>query len=291
MKHKSNLDGKPVYVIDGNRTPFLKAKGIGPFTAADLGVQAGRPLLDRLPFSPKNIDEVIIGCVMSSPDEINIARVISQRLGIGEHVPAYTVMRNCASGMQAIDCGAIQIANGRSNLVLVGGTESMSHAAILLNEKMVGWLNKWFNTRTTSQKIKLITQLKPSYLVPIIALIKGLMDPIACINMGQTAENIAYKFDITRNEMDEFSNNSHLRTAAAYANNHMSEVTPIIDAFGNLYSEDSGYRADSTIEGLAKLRPYFDKKYGMVTAGNSSQITDGACLLILASAEAVKQYK
>ncbi|MDF1758026.1 MAG: acetyl-CoA C-acetyltransferase [Legionellaceae bacterium] len=291
MKHKSNLDGKPVYIVDGSRTPFLKAKGIGPFTASDLAVQTGRSLLKRQPFSPTDIDEVIIGCVMAGPDEVNVARVISQRLGCGDKVPAYTVMRNCASGMQALDNAALQISSGRSNLILAGGTEAMSHAPVLLNEKMVSWLGNWFGAKSMPAKLKLLTKLSPSLFIPVMGLIKGLMDPIACINMGQTAEVLAHEFNINREQMDEFSNNSHLRTADAYANGRMGEVTPIIDSKGNLYSEDTGFRANSTVEGLTKLRPYFDKKYGMVTAGNSSQITDGACLLLLASPEAVKQYK
>lgn len=290
MKHKSNLDGKAVYVVDGTRTPFLKAKGIGPFSASDLAVAAGSALLKRQPFSPTHIDEVIIGCAMASPDEINIARVIALRLGCGNSVPAFTVMRNCASGMQAIDNAAMQIANGRSNLVLAGGTEAMSRAPILLNQKMAGWLGSWFSARSFKQRVGLLTKLRPAFFAPVIALLRGLTDPIVGLNMGQTAEKVAYRFHLNREQMDSFANNSHLRLAAAYAEGRMGEVVPIIDAKGNVYSQDNGFRADSTVEGLAKLNPYFDKKYGMVTAGNSSQITDGACLLLLASAEAVKQY-
>lgn len=292
MKQKSNLSGNPVYIVDGTRTPFLKARGIGAFSASDLAVATGRTLLKKQPFLKTEIDEVIIGCVMAGPNEVNIARVISERLGCGDKVPAFTVMRNCASGMQAIDNAAMQIANGRSNLILAGGTEAMSRAPILLNDKMAGWLNKWFVAKTLIKRLSLLAQIKPSFLIPIIGLVKGLTDPIVGINMGQTAENLSYIFNITREQMDEFANNSHLKTASAYANNHfLDEVTPIIDAQGNLYTEDNGYRADSTIELLGKLKPYFDKKYGMVTAGNSSQITDGACLLLLASEDAVKKYK
>lgn len=291
MKHKSNLDGKNVYIVDGSRTPFLKAKNIGPFSAADLAVATGQQLLKRQPFAPSDIDEVIIGCVMSGPNEANIARVIALRLGCGDKVPAFTVMRNCASGMQAIDSAAMQIASGRSNLVLAGGTEAMSHASVLLNTKMVNWLGSWMGAKTMPKRIKLLTKLRPDFFIPIMSLMRGLTDPIVNATMGQTAENLAYKFNITREQMDEFANNSHLKAAYAYANDYMQEVTPIIDSTGKLYSEDTGIRKESTVEDLAKLRPYFDKKYGMVTAGNSSQITDGACLLLLASEDAVKKYK
>ncbi|HIF0344646.1 TPA: acetyl-CoA C-acyltransferase, partial [Legionella pneumophila] len=110
MKHQSNLSGRNVYVVDGSRTPFLKAKGVGPFSGSDLAVAAGTTLLNRQPFSPDELDEVIIGSAMPGPDEANIARVIALRLGCGDKVPAFTVMRNCASGMQALDNAAIQIA-------------------------------------------------------------------------------------------------------------------------------------------------------------------------------------
>ncbi|MCR9192654.1 MAG: acetyl-CoA C-acetyltransferase [Gammaproteobacteria bacterium] len=291
MKRQSNLNGKAVYVVDGLRTPFLKAKGIGPFSASDLAVQAGRALLKRQSFTPSDLDEVIVGCVMAGPDEVNIARMIALRLGCGHTVPAYTVMRNCASGMQAVDNAAMQIASGRSNLILTGGTEAMSHAPVLFNQKMVSWLGRWAGAKTLGQKTKALTQLRLSYLAPVIGLLRGLSDPIVGLNMGQTAENIAYDFNLSREQLDAFANESHLRVADAYANGRMDEVVPIIDAKGRVYTEDNGYRKDSTVEGLAKLKPFFDRTYGMVTAGNSSQITDGACLLVLASAEAVKEYR
>lgn len=291
MKHSSNLSGKAVYVVDGLRTPFLKAKGIGPFTASDLAVQAGRALLQRQSFLPKDLDELVIGCVMAGPDEVNIARMIALRLGCGDKVPAYTVMRNCASGMQALDNAALQIANGRSHLILAGGTEAMSHAPVLLNHLMVNWLSAWSSAKTFGQKTKLLAQLRPAYFAPIIGLLRGLNDPMVNLSMGQTAENLAYQFQISRQQMDKFANTSHQRVAQAYATEQMEEVVPIIDHAGHVYREDDGYRKDSSIEGLAKLKPFFDRPYGMVTAGNSSQITDGACLLILASAEAVKKFR
>lgn len=291
MKHKSNLSGKDVYVVDGSRTPFLKAKEVGPFSGSDLAVAAGLPLLNRQPFSPKELDEVIIGSAMPGPDEANIARVTALRLGCGEKVPAFTVMRNCASGMQALDNAAMQIASGRSHLILAGGTDAMSHAPLLFNQKMAAWLAKWYAVKTFRQRAGLIAEFRPSYLAPVVALLRGLTDPIVGLNMGQTAEKLAFKFNITREQMDEYACESHRRLAEAFQEGRMQEVVPMIDAKGTLYLKDDGIREDSTVEKLAKLKPFFDKKYGMVTAGNSSQITDGACLLLLASAEAVKKYK
>ncbi|MFI4919061.1 MAG: acetyl-CoA C-acetyltransferase [Legionellales bacterium] len=290
MKKRSNLDGREVYVVDGSRTPFLKAKGIGRFTGSDLAVAAGMTLLNRQPFSPTELDEVIIGSAMPGPDEANIARVVALRLGCGDKVPAFTVMRNCASGMQALDNAAMQIASGRSELILAGGTDAMSHAPLLFNQKMASWLANWMSAKSFGQKMGLITQLRPSFLAPVIALLRGLTDPIVGLNMGQTAEKVAYRFNITREQMDDFASQSHLKLAQAYHENRMTEVAPIIDYSGHVYLQDDGIRTDSTVEKLAKLKPFFDKKYGMVTPGNSSQITDGACLLLLASAEAVKKH-
>jgi acetyl-CoA C-acetyltransferase len=290
MKRKSSDNGRAVYVVDGSRTPFLKAKGIGPFSGSDLAVAAGTPLLNRQPFSPADIDEVIIGSAMPGPDEANIARIIALRLGCGNGVPAFTVMRNCASGMQAIDNACMQIANGRSDLVLTGGTDAMSHAPLLFNQKMAGWLARWFSAKTVGQRAGLLTQFRPGYLAPVIALLRGLTDPIVGLNMGQTAEKVAYRFNITREEMDAFACDSHHRATKAAANGLMDEITPIIDTKGKVYAEDDGVRADSNVEKLSTLKPFFDKRYGMVTAANSSQITDGACLLLLASAEAVKKH-
>ncbi|MDH5572679.1 MAG: hypothetical protein OEY89_13015, partial [Gammaproteobacteria bacterium] len=127
--------GRPVYIVDGSRTPQLKANGKpGPFPAAELAIACGRPLLARQSFDPAAFDEVIMGCVMPGPDEVNIARVIALRLGCGKDVPAWTVQRNCASGLQALDCAAQNISMGRSDLVLTGGVEAMSYAPVLLGK-------------------------------------------------------------------------------------------------------------------------------------------------------------
>jgi acetyl-CoA C-acetyltransferase len=125
---------KTIYVVDGARTPFLKAqKGPGPFAASDLATQAGRALLLRQPFLPSDLDEVILGCAAASPDETNIGRMVALRLGCGDKVPGWTVMRNCASGMQALDSAIANIQLGRSELVLAGGVDALSRAPLLYN--------------------------------------------------------------------------------------------------------------------------------------------------------------
>lgn len=285
-----NIKGRAVYIVDGSRTPFLKARGVGEFSASSLAFFAGSNLLNKLSFEAENIDEVILGLALPGVDEANIARIVALRLGCGDKVPAYTVMRNCASGMQAIDNAFLQISSGRSEIILAGGTDAMSHAPLLFQQNMARWLSKWYASKSFGARAKTALEFKPSYFVPVIALLRGLRDPIAGMNMGQTAEKLAYKFGITRLEMDEFAARSHQLALDAYANGFLNEITPIISTRGNLYARDDGVRDDSSIAKLAKLKPYFDKKYGMVTPGNSSQVTDGSCMLLLASAKAVKKY-
>ena len=288
---KTTLKGRDVYIVDGSRTPFLKARtGIGPFTASDLAVKTGQQLLNRQSFNADAIDEVILGSAMAGPDEANIARVLALRLGCGHQVPAFTVMRNCASGMQALDNAAHDIASNRADLVLAGGADAMSHAPLLFNAKMVNWLAAWYLAKAWKTRAQLATQIRPSYFAPIIALLRGLRDPVVDLTMGQTAENIAYRFGISRAEMDAFSVASHQGLLKAQEQHFMNEITPIIDDKGQVYSFDDGVRPDSSVAKLAKLKPFFDKKFGAVTPGNSSQITDGAALLLLASAKAVKEH-
>ena len=286
-----NKYAKPVYLVDGKRTPFLKARGKpGSFKHAELGIFAARSLLLQMPFEPTEIDEVIFGSTMPGPDEANIARIVALRLGCGDHVPAYTVHRNCASGMQALDNAAMSIASGRSQLVLAGGIEAMSQAPLLFHPKMVSWLADWWGAKSIGQKFKVAGRFSPRLLAPVIALLKGLTDPVVGLNMGQTAEQIAFRFGITRAEMDQFALESHQKLHQAQQGDALSEVVPLFDQNGKVFDLDDGVRPDSSLEKLAKLRPAFDKPYGLVTPGNSAQITDGAAALVLASEAAVKKY-
>jgi acetyl-CoA C-acetyltransferase len=281
-----------IYVVDGARTPFLKAqKGPGPFAASDLATQAGRALLLRQPFLPSDLDEVILGCAAPSPDETNIGRMVALRLGCGKKVPGWTVMRNCASGMQAIDSAIANIQCGRSQLVLAGGVDALSRAPLLYSDAMVRWFAGMMSLRTVNQKIGHFLKLRPAALLtPVIGLMKGLTDPVVGLLMGQTAENIAWRFGINRRQMDEFAVRSHQRAIAARQAGHFAEIVPLVDGDGKVYAEDDGVRADATLDGMAKPKPFFDKKYGNITAANSSQITDGAAWVLLASAEAVEKW-
>jgi len=287
------MSAKTVYVVDALRSPILKARGRpGPFTASNMAVATARALLNRQPDIANNIDEIILGCVMPRADEANIARLVGLRLDLPQTIPAWTVQRNCASGMQALDSAVSQIQLGRSNLILAGGVEAMSHAPLLFKEQYVHWLADLAKAKSLTQKLQVIKNFRPELLKPIIGLLCGLTDPTVNMSMGQTAEKIAYRFDISRQAMDEFSVNSHLRLVQAQQDNvFQHEIEPLYDKQGNLYEIDDGVRPDSSMEKLAKLKAVFDKPYGKVTAGNSAQISDGAAWLMLASEKAVKKYQ
>ncbi len=286
------MSGKPVYVIDGLRSPILKARGRpGPFTAADMSLAVARSLLTKHTQYADSIDEIILGCVMPRADEANIARLVGLRLDLPESIPAWTVQRNCASGMQALDSAMAQIQLNHSNLVLTGGVEAMSHAPLLFKEQYVHWLADLAKAKSIQEKLKVITKFRPGLLKPIIGLLCGLTDPTVNMSMGQTAEKIAHRFDISREAMDEFAIRSHLKLAQAQQDNAFeNEIAPLYDKYGKLYEFDDGVRPDSSMQKLAKLRAVFDKPYGKVTAGNSAQISDGAAWLLLASEKSVKQY-
>ncbi len=281
----------PIYIIDGARTPFLKARNApGPFAAGDLATAAGSALLARQRFAPDALDEVILGCASTSPDEVNIGRVAALRMGCGNQVQGWTVMRNCASGMQAIDSAMANIHSGRSQLVLAGGVDALSRAPLLLSDPMVRWFAGWMGARSLGQRLAMLRKFRFGYLAPVIGIMKGLTDPIVGQLMGQTAENLAWRFGISRAAMDAYAVDSHRRVAAAQDAGHFGEIVPLIDRDGTVYASDDGLRRDASMAGLAKLKPFFDKKYGRVTPGNSSQITDGAAWLVLASEAAVAQH-
>lgn len=281
----------PIYIIDGARTPFLKARNApGPFAAGDLATAAGSALLARQRFAPEQLDEVILGCASPSPDEVNIGRVAALRMGCGTQVQGWTVMRNCASGMQAIDSAIANIQSGRSQLVLAGGVDALSRAPLLLSDPMVRWFAGWMGARSLGQRLAMLRKFRFGYLAPVIGIMKGLTDPIVGQLMGQTAENLAWRFGISRAAMDAYAVDSHRRVAAAQDAGHFGEIVPLIDRDGTIYATDDGLRRDASMAGLAKLKPFFDKKYGRVTPGNSSQITDGAAWLVLASEAAVQQH-
>jgi acetyl-CoA C-acetyltransferase len=285
-------EGRPVYIVDGSRTPFLKARsGPGPFTPVDLAVQCGRPLLLRQPFRATAFDQVILGCVNVIADEQNPARVAALRLGCGVAMTAFTVQINCGSGMQSIDTAYRYIREGTSDLILAGGAEALSHAPLVLKQDAVEFLAALNGAKSPVDRLKVATAFRPDMLTPVVGLERGLTDPITDLMMGQTAELTGFMFGITREQADAYAVESHLRLAKAQAEGWLAdEIEPAFGRDGTLYDHDDGVRPDSSVDKLAKLKPVFERPYGKVTAGNSSQITDGASWVILASEDAVKKY-
>ncbi|HEY9235655.1 MAG TPA: acetyl-CoA C-acetyltransferase [Phenylobacterium sp.] len=283
---------RPVYIIDGARTPFIKARGRpGPFTPVDLAVQAGRPLLLRQPFPADAFDQVILGCVNVIADEQNPARVAALRLGCGPQMTAFTVAINCGSGMQSIDTAFRYIREGVSDLVLAGGAEALSHAPLVLKQDTATWLGQLQAAKSATQRAKALAGFRPDMLTPVVGLERGLTDPITDLSMGQTAEVLADLFEIGREAADAYAVESHRRLALAQQEGWLKdEVVTAFGRDGELFDHDDGVRPESSAEKLAGLRPAFEPPFGKVTAGNSSQITDGASWVILASEAAVKTW-
>jgi acetyl-CoA acetyltransferase family protein len=260
-------------------------------SAQELGRIAARELIERTGLDVKLIDEVVFGCVGQPADAANIARVIALLAGVPKTVPAFTVHRNCASGMEAVIQAAIKIKAGEGSCYLTGGTESMSNIPFFVSKEYQEILTEISRAKTLLAKLRGFAKIRPHhFLMPKIGLQLGLTDPVCGLNMGQTAEVLAKEFGITRRQQDEFALASHQRAIASRAILR-EEMVPVIP--GPKYKEavldDNGPREGQTYEALAKLKPFFEKGTGTVTAGNSSQITDGACALLTVSESRAKE--
>ncbi len=276
-------------IVDGVRTPFCKSGGdLARLGADELGRVAVNALLTRTGLDPGRIDEVIFGCVGQPFDAANVARVIALRAGIPEQVPAVTVHRNCASGCEALTQAYEKMVAGRGSVFVVGGAESMSQIPLLFRQSAAEKFAALSKSRTFVQKFRALASFRPSDFQPRIGLLLGLTDPVCGLNMGETAEVLAREFGVTREEQDAFALESHRRAVAARdkLGEEICPVFPADSAAGTPPSaivQDNGPRANQTLQALAKLKPVFDRKTGTVTAGNASQITDGAVALLAMS--------
>jgi acetyl-CoA C-acetyltransferase len=236
-------------------------------------------------------DQVILGCVNVVATEMNPARIAALRLGMGEAMPAFTVQINCGSGMQSVDTAYKYIRDGDSDLILAGGTEALSHAPMVMKPDAVEWLAGLNAASSAQDYARQLKDFSLGQFKPEISLAKGLTDPIVGLSMGQTAEVLAQQFRISRKQADEYAVSSHQRLARARDEGWLdNEVEPAVSPDGELFRHDDGVRADTSVEALAGLKAAFEPPYGQVTPGNSSQVTDGASWLILASEDAVKKY-
>ena len=286
-----NFD-QPIYIVDGVRTPFAKmGTAFAETDAVELGRVAVAELLAKTGMDPVTIEEVIFGCVAQPADAANIARVIALRAGIPDTVSAMTVHRNCASGFESVTQAAEKMMVGRGDVFMVGGTENMTLVPLLYNEATARKFMALARAKTMGQKVGVLASFRPEDFKPRIGLQMGLSDPVSGLNMGQTAENVARDFGITREDQDKFSLGSHLKAVAAQ-DKLKEEITPVYLTKvrnGQAYiDEDNGPRKGQTMEALAKLKPVFEKVSGSVTAGNASQITDGAVALLMMSEKALK---
>lgn len=271
-------------ILAATRTPFTRmGSSLSALSAAELGRHAASSLLTATGVDPALLDEVIIGCVCQPVDAANIARVIALKSGVPMSVPAVTVHRNCASGMESITTAAERIAAGRGGLYLVGGVDSMSNVPFLYRASAVKKFTMLSKARGLGRRLGVFASFRPADFSPVIGLKLGLSDPVSGLNMGQTAEVLAREFGISREEQDAFAAVSQIKAAAGRG--FLNEEISPVHLRGKVIDTDDGIREDSSTEKLAKLKPVFNRSTGTVTAGNSSQITDGAAMLLVASDE------
>jgi acetyl-CoA acyltransferase len=283
-----------IAIIDGVRTPMDKAGGkLKDIQADDLAVYAIKDLILRTGLDAAEVDELILGNVAQPAHAANISRVAALKAGIPQSVPAYTVCRNCASGMESITTAAAKILTGESNVIIAGGTESMSNIPLLFGRRMTLFFNRLQRAKKPMERLKILLGFRPRFLKPEIAIIQGLTDPVSGMIMGRTAEVLAREFHITRREQDEYALMSHQRAVRAITQGAFrDEITPVPlpPDFRQLMDTDSGPRENQTMEALAKLRPYFEPVTGTVTVGNSCPVTDGAAaVLVMKESEAKRR--
>jgi acetyl-CoA acetyltransferase family protein len=273
-----------IAIISGHRTAFVKSGTIFKDVAADdLAAILLREHLLRSELSHSDIDEVIIGCVGQPSTAANIARVVALKAGLPNSLPAYTVARNCASGMEALSTASNQLLADQADILIAGGTESMSNYPLVFSKRMTALFEQLMKAKSLGAKLAALSSFRLSFLQPRITLIDGLTDPVCGLIMGITAENLAREFKIMREEQDEFALESHRRALKAQENKQLSEeIIPILLTNPELIvDKDNGPRADQSLEGLKKLKPYFDRVNGTVTVGNACPITDGAFVMTL----------
>jgi len=286
---------RSIVLAAGLRTPFMKAGGtFAKEDAAHLGARVARELLARHAIAPGVFDEVLCGCVGPPFDQANVGRVIALRSGVPREVPARTVARNCASGIEMVTSAATEILAGNGEAYLCVGVEVMSSYPLVMGDKLTRMFTRLSRARSLGAKLSAITSFRPAHLAPRVSLMEGLTDPTTGMIMGKTAELLAREFGISRAEQDSFATESHLRAQSARDEGRLAEEIlahmPLGSRTGaRSFEHDDGIRDGQSPEALAKLRPYFDKPDGSVTVGNSCGVSDGAVALIIASEERARE--
>jgi acetyl-CoA acyltransferase len=279
-------NGRRVAIVAGVRTPFAKAgTALKSFTAIELGKLAVAELIQRANLNGKSVDAIVYGTVVPSVTAPNIAREISLMPMLPRGCEAYTVSRACASANQAITDAADQIILGHHDVVIAGGAESLSNVPILHSRGMSEKLVAFSRARSAGQRLKLLSSIRPKDLIPITP---AIAEPSTGETMGESAEKMAKINHISREAQDEFALRSHMRAAEGTRDCRLTaEIVPVYlpPRMEQALSSDNGIRTDTSLEQLAALKPVFDKRFGTVTAGNSSPLTDGASAVLLMSEE------
>lgn len=281
-----------IAIVDGIRTPFVRAwTDFSDIPAQELGGIAVRELLERSGLGPDRVDEVIFGAVAQPPEAANVARVVSLLAGIPKEKRAYTISRNCASGIEAVTSAAEKINTGLDEIVIAGGTESMSNIPLLYQKETQDIFFKIARAKNPIERLRWFLSFRPRhFLKPQIGIQLGLTDPVCGLNMGQTAEALAKEYGISRSQQDEFALMSHKRASAARGKLR-EEIVPVFipPKYEKAVDYDNGIRENIALEDLEKLKPYFDSRSGSITVGNSCQVSDGACALLLMKEEKAKE--
>jgi acetyl-CoA acyltransferase len=276
-------NGRRVAIVAGVRTPFAKAgTAFRSISAIDLGKLCVAELLQRTNLDGKEVQALVFGTVIPSVLAPNIAREVSLMPQLPKGVQAFTVSRACASANQAITDAADQIALGHIDVAIAGGSESLSNIPILHSQGMAEALVLASKAKSLGGRIKALARVRPKDLVPVTP---AIAEPSTGETMGQSAEKMAKLNSIPREEQDHFALRSHRLAAAGTSDGRLTaEIMPVYvpPRFDSVLTSDNGIREDTSYEQLAALKPVFDRKYGSVTAGNSSPLTDGgACVLLM----------
>ncbi len=278
-----------VALVAGCRTPFAKAgTALKDLTAVDLAKHAARELLVRTEIDPKEVDQVIFGQVIPSVLAPNVAREVSLLPQFPRTIPAFSLNRACASALQAMGDAADQIALGHADVIMAGGTESLSDVPILHSRRFAAILVEASKAKSLGQRLGILAKTRLKDLVPVTP---AIAEPSTGQTMGQSAEKMAKENCISRAAQDEVAFKSHTRAAAGTADGRLTaEEAPVFvpPKFEEVLASDNGIRADTSVEALSKLKPVFDRKYGTVTAGNSSPLTDGAAAVLLMAEDKAK---
>lgn len=285
---------KPVYLVQGKRTPQVKSGDIvKDVPVPSLGCDLIKDILYPTEIPHDEVDEVIIGNTGCPPKFPNIGRVIALEAGLHKKTSGFTVHRNCASGLEALSQGFTKIASGRSDVIFAGGVESMSQMPLIFSKELTEMFVQLMKAKQLSDKVKVLKKFRLPHLNPVIAIEQGLTDPFCGMNMGMTAELLARECGFKRTELDEFALDSHAKAVAASKEGRFSdEIVPLYygPKVDKVLLNDVGPRDNATLEKMGKMKPYFDRKAGVVTIANSCPITDGGSMWLMCSEEAVKKY-